>query len=128
MKRACAILVCSLLLAASPALAQTSFEALYRDALAEYDDGNTLFDRSQVSFLAGNTYNACETMEQARLHFQKVEEDMKAMDDMVHDEANGYSAEDQEKTMAWIHQQQETLNGLAAIMARHYQETCRDLK
>ncbi len=126
LKQILVIAAAGLLLAASPALAQPSMEALYKDALEQDGYGTTLFDRAQLEFMNGDAYEACTTMEQARQFFMKAEDDMKAMDDMVHDEANGYSAEDQEKTMTWIHQQQETLNGLAAIMARHYDETCRD--
>ena len=123
----CLSLAFGLAVVASPVLAQSeSFEDYYKDALQEDGYGTTDFDKAQLMFMNGDAYEACDMMERARLHFETVEKDMQAMDEMVHDPANGYSQDDQDKAMDWIHQQQAILDPLAATMAKHYTETCQN--
>lgn len=113
---ACAIAV--------PASAQTLSE-LYDDAGKEADAGNSRLEASDWQFRDGNVQDGCQIMEQARLHYEQAWTDLKAMDDMVHDPANGYDDADQEKTMDWIQQQEGTLTDIGGKMADTYYAKCQ---
>ena len=124
MNRLAVIAIAALSLVAGSALAQ-SMTDLYSDAGSEADAGNSRLEASDWQFRDGNVQEGCRIMEQARVHYETAENDMKAMDDMVHDPANGYSDDDQQKTMDWIHQQQATLNDIAGKMSDTYVAKCQ---
>ncbi len=123
MKKTAASLAFCLALVATPALAQ-SFQQLMDDAQAEDAAGNSRLEDADWQFRDGNVQQGCEIMEQARQHYVQVESDLKAMDDMVHDPANGYSDDDQQRAMDWINQNQATLNDIAGRMADTYRDKC----
>jgi hypothetical protein len=112
------------LLAASPAAAD-SVSSRYDDAVQEAEAGANRLKDADWQFRDGNPREGCALMEQARVHYEQAYRDMQAMDQMVNDPAGGYSADDRERTMSWIHQQQETLNPTAAKMADTYHSTCQ---
>ncbi|MDB5432549.1 MAG: hypothetical protein JWP35_3665 [Caulobacter sp.] len=112
------------LLAASPAAAD-SVSSRYDDAVQEAEAGANRLKDADWQFRDGNPREGCALMEQARVHYEQAYRDMQAMDQMVNDPAGGYGADDRERTMSWIHQQQETLNPIAAKMADTYHSTCQ---
>lgn len=112
------------LLAASPAAAD-SVNSRYDDAVQEAEAGANRLKDADWQFRDGNPREGCALMEQARVHYEQAYRDLQAMDQMVNDPAGGYSADDRERTMSWIHQQQETLNPIGAKMADTYHSTCQ---
>ncbi len=112
------------LVAASPAAAD-SVSSRYDDAVQEAEAGANRLKDADWQFRDGNPREGCALMEQARVHYEQAYRDLQAMDQMVNDPAGGYSADDRERTMTWIHQQQETLNPIGAKMADTYHSTCQ---
>jgi len=121
------ILILSTLMAlgfAIPVCAETVND-LYEDAGVQADQGNSRLQAADWQFRDGNVQEGCRIMEEARVHYEQAYKDMNAMDEMVHDPSNGYSQDDQDRTMTWIHQQQATLNDIAAKMAETYYAKCQ---
>ncbi len=123
MKTTAAIVAMCAALVATPALAQ-SFQQLMDDAEAEDAAGNSRLEDADWQYRDGNVQEGCSIMEEARQHYERSWNDLQAMEDMVNDSSNGYSADDQQKAMDWISQNRAALNDIGGHMADIYREKC----